>query len=437
MCDTVVALPDTTADGALVFAKNSDREPSEAQALEWIAGGETAGRTVRCTHIEVPQVPRTRALLISRPYWMWGAEMGVSDAGVAIGNETVFTRAMLDEVALLGMDLNRLALERAATAREALDTITSLIAEHGQGGEAGHVKSFRYSSSFLLADSEEAWVLETAGRAWVAARARGIRSISNGLTLRDDWELCSDGLSARARDYGLRPNEGKLDFRRTFMEPLFTWGAAARKRRSCTESFLGKSRGQIGPSHAMAALRQHGAQDRFRPGAMFMTVCGHASWPPTRNASQTTGSLVVHITKGGATAFATGTAAPCASSFKPVWVDAPTDALGATPTRRYDPESLWWSHERLHRRALGDFSTFSRGFPAERDRLEASWLEQARAAEGERRATSERAFREGRELEERWIRRLGAERKLPGRWYRKYWERLDRDSGLWDADKRP
>ena len=31
MCDTVVATPETTADGVTLFGKNSDREPNEAQ----------------------------------------------------------------------------------------------------------------------------------------------------------------------------------------------------------------------------------------------------------------------------------------------------------------------------------------------------------------------------------------------------------------------
>jgi dipeptidase len=30
MCDTLVAVPPATAHGAVIFAKNSDREPGEA-----------------------------------------------------------------------------------------------------------------------------------------------------------------------------------------------------------------------------------------------------------------------------------------------------------------------------------------------------------------------------------------------------------------------
>ena len=35
MCDTFVALAPVTEDGAVIFGKNSDREPNEAQVLEY------------------------------------------------------------------------------------------------------------------------------------------------------------------------------------------------------------------------------------------------------------------------------------------------------------------------------------------------------------------------------------------------------------------
>jgi dipeptidase len=433
MCDTFVATPATTTGKIMVFAKNSDREPGEAQAVELVAEAEhPPGARVHCTHIAIAQAARTRRALLCRPYWMWGAEMGVNDAGVAIGNEAVFTRAPQQERGLLGMDLVRLGLERAASARAAVDIITTLLAEHGQGGQAGHLRRFRYHNSFLLADPDEAWVLETADRAWAASRVRGIRSISNGLTIRDDWELSSDGLAARARDDGLDPGKSRVDFARTFADRLTTWGAAARRRRACTETFLARLSGRIDARAAEAALRQHGAGEHPEriAGGLRMTVCAHASWWPTRQASQTTGSLAAELDGGGARCFVTATSAPCLSTFKPVWLDAGLPDLGPTPARTFDPAALWWAHERLHRLALADLSGTLRELAPERDRLEASW----RGAGGtvaERRAVSQRAVDEGRALCERFVARLAAAAgRLPGPLYRRYWERLDRGSGL-------
>ena len=77
MCDTSVALGSVTRDKKVYLAKNSDRDPNEAQYLQVITGGShTAGEKVKCTHIEIPQADKTYRVLISRPFWMWGAEMG-------------------------------------------------------------------------------------------------------------------------------------------------------------------------------------------------------------------------------------------------------------------------------------------------------------------------------------------------------------------------
>jgi secernin len=165
MCDTIVAVPPATRDGSVWFGKNSDREPGEAQLVDHLPSANfAAGANLACTYNTIPQARQTNEVLLSRPYWMWGAQMGANSHGVAIGNEAVFTKLPYDKAGLTGMDLLRLALERASTAAESLDVITSLLTRHGQRGGCGYRnRSFRYHNSFVITDPTEAFVLETAG----------------------------------------------------------------------------------------------------------------------------------------------------------------------------------------------------------------------------------------------------------------------------------
>ena len=130
MCDTLGFL----SGGCGWFAKNSDRSPNEPQVLEYNPAQTGLCGTIQATYITVPQTDRTNAVLLSRPTWMWGAEIGVNEYGVCMGNEAVFTKGKYGKTGLTGMDLLRLALERACSARAALDLLIALLEQYGQGG---------------------------------------------------------------------------------------------------------------------------------------------------------------------------------------------------------------------------------------------------------------------------------------------------------------
>jgi secernin len=189
MCDCLVALPPATGQPFTLFAKNSDRPPDERQVIEWNPPRRDRA-AIRTTHIVVdPFEGETIGCLISRPTWCWGAEHGVNDAGVAIGNEAIYTT--LDPrtapPALIGMDLVRLGLERAESAQRAVEVITDLLQRYGQGGSGhdpeGLTGPKAYWNSFLVADPDEAWVIETSGSAWAVEQVGETRAISNRTTI--------------------------------------------------------------------------------------------------------------------------------------------------------------------------------------------------------------------------------------------------------------
>ncbi|XP_035687864.1 secernin-2-like [Branchiostoma floridae] len=227
-CDTFVALPPATADGHIIFAKNSDRPANEVQEVVYFPEGSyEAGTQLECTYITIPQVQHTHAVILSKPAWMWGAEMGANQHGVCIGNEAVWSKLCgpdTEEERLLGMDLLRLGLERGSTAKEALDVMTTLLEQHGQGGpcmEEGGTP-WCYDNSFIIADRREAWVLETASRLWAAERiTSGCRNISNELSVRTKIDAMSEGLKDHAQKHSYwSPEEGDFDFARAYSQDL-------------------------------------------------------------------------------------------------------------------------------------------------------------------------------------------------------------------------
>ena len=179
MCDTMGFFH----EGSAIFAKNSDRSPNEPQVLEYIPAKDHEETELKVTYTTIPQVPHTKAVLISRPVWLWGAEMGVNEDGVCIGNEAVFTKGAYhkENNTLIGMDYLRLALERASTAKEAVDVITELLPVYGQGGNCAYDHKFYYDNSYLIMDRHHIFILETADKEWTCEEVdRG--SISNRLS---------------------------------------------------------------------------------------------------------------------------------------------------------------------------------------------------------------------------------------------------------------
>ena len=380
MCDTFVILSPATQDGSIIFGKNSDREPNEAQALEYHPpNGYLSGTKVKCTYLEIPQSKETFGILLSRPFWMWGAEMGANEKGVVIGNEAVFTKMPLDRGnALTGMDLLRLALERSSTAQNALETIVILLSDHGQGGICGYEdKRMAYHNSYIITDPEEAWVLETAGELWAALRIKASYSISNGLTIGETYDRGHPDLIETARKRGFLKKGKTFHFARCFSDWFYTTFSASRSRRDRTQALISPGHGSMDVTSTMDILRDH-REDNYHPDSHFLgsRICAHAANKLARNATQTTGSMIAQLNGNNNTYWVTGTSAPCTGVFKPVWFEGPVlPDMGPTPDGGFNPDTLWWQHERLHRSILLDYGARINIIRQRRDELEKDLLE--------------------------------------------------------------
>jgi len=368
VCDTLVALRNSTKENCSIFAKNSDREPNEAQLVEIYPRLKHEARTVKCTYIEVPQVKETHTVLICRPFWMWGAEMGVNEHGLVIGNEAVFTKEPYSKTGLTGMDMLRLALERCKSAEEALDLITGLLEKYGQGGNCGFTKEMYYHNSFIIADPKEAWVLETAGKYWVAKKVKNVRSISNALSIKREWDKASPRLIDHAVEKGWCRDDKDFSFAKCYSDLFYTFFAKGRIRQKYTQRKLEEKIGEIDFTYIKKIMRSHYTDLDYTPvrGSM-KDICMHAGG--TTRPSQTAGSLIVLLYEDLQLSWVTATSTPCISLYKPVFIPAGIPDIGK-PKGTYDPQSLWWKHEKLHRKLLSQYRTYAPEIRKEVEELE-------------------------------------------------------------------
>jgi secernin len=326
MCDTLCA----PGPRGMVFAKNSDRPPGEVQ-IAWPFGRRaSAGCTLRTQYLSIGDTG-AHAAFLSGPTRLWGAEHGVNEHGVAIGNERVSTThdAAAATPRLIGMDLVRLGLERARSAAEAVDVLTGLLETCGQGGIADAVRGEAYDSSFLIADPTQAFVLETAGSDYAVAPFPAGVAISNRITLED-----FDGFRDPAQDT-------------TFADVRL---AASRRFLASAGS------GGLTPAATAAHLRDHGTGPWGAPGTE-----GPVHLPPTGvgtdGAVVTTASMIAELppdlAEGVPLRVYVAAASPCVSIYVPAF---PRTAAGPPPfvPVELSGEELWHAAAALRQRVEAD-----------------------------------------------------------------------------------
>ena len=380
-CDSLVALASASADGATLFAKNSDRPADECQPLQQLPRATHAvGTRLRCTYIEIPQVAETARLIGSRPFWCWGFEHGLNEHGVAIGNHSVFTKDPVSGLGLIGMDLVRLGLERGRTATEAVAVITGLLEQYGQGGSGYGDKQWPYHNSFLIADRRAAFVLETSDRHWAVRRVLDVGSVSNHLTIGADWDALSDGAIEHAIAAGWWPEETdeRFNFAAAYRDSSVVPDVVSSGRHQRTCALLDAGKGSLSVGTLKLALRDH--YDRQTPAGnhtpadpQYFSVCMHAEPVGTTTASM---AARLPATSDEPLVYWASLGSPCIGVFLPLYLDADIPAVLCRGSQQAAPDAAWWQFKALLTKVERDWE---RHLPRVRSELDA--LESALAAE--------------------------------------------------------
>jgi dipeptidase len=370
-------------------------------------------------------VKETCEVIMGKSFWTWGGEIGINEYGVAIGNEAVYTTLQNEEKrdGLVVTDMLRLGLERGRSAREAVEAIGSALEQFGQGGNCELSGNSHFDGSYLISDDSEAWILETAGRKWVAQKTvEPIASISNVLTIGEEWDLgCV--------------NE-PINWRQAYIDPEILPSIGSRERQACSYRCLQAEHGRITVKTAFEVLRQH--DDDYHPGIVDVhrNICVHAG-PPENRQWQATGAMVSEVNSDGVIGWFTATSGTCVSIFKPVFPGVDLPDIGPAPTEHFDPRSLWWKHELLHRRAMADFDNLVPAIRQDFDALEAEFLDEAgsvlRSPQAVKKEFMVYAFHQAERETEKWIHCLARRNDLSFKSipeYERMWQRYNAEAGL-------
>lgn len=427
MCDTLVALQETTINRNTIFAKSADCEVNEANVVVRIPRkNHNKGEKVRITHLTIPQSCETYEVILAKAFWTYGCEMGINEHGLVMGEEAVYTtqEGIEQKDGIIGPDLMRIGLERANNCQEAIETMIKLLEEYGQGGNCEMSGNSHFDSSFLMADSNEAYLFETAGRNWALRKIDNLGSISNFLLIEDDWDNCS------------RASEGvKINWKQEYALPDVPLKLGAYQRQSITYDHLAKRKGNISVKSIFDILRHHGSGYHPAVADAHYNICVHAG-PQNNRWWQADNAMVSEIGDHGAIIWITGTSGNCISIFKPIFLGIDLPNCGHIPSHIFDPETLWWKHELLHRRAMADFDKLVPEIRKDFDIIEAGFLSAAETVKKgrikEKKEFSDYCFRKAMQATEIWIERLRIKKGLTfsNSDYRNMWIRLNSEAGI-------
>jgi len=428
MCDTFVALGNSTKSGSVLLAKSADTEVNEAEQVVRYARREYGdGTLARITHRTIPQARVTHQVILGRSFWAWGSELGCNEHGVAVGNEAAFSNQKADADGACCLDLCRLAVERGDSARSAVEAVGEVVEGYGQGGNCQMMGNFYFDSGLLIADRKEAYVVNCAGKNWAARQVSDVMAISNRFQITDDWDLSS-----------LKPSNGtKPNFRKLFADEKRENEVAALKRECRALDLLQSRKGSVTVKDMADILRDVGDDPEsynIPDDELPSRICMHAG-PYESRFWHATGAMITDSSEDGVVVWMTATSATDLSVFKPLFFDADMPDMGPPPTGTYSEGTLWWKHEHLHRRAVADYRTLKPQIRGSFDDLETEFFAEApgmKTASSHAKSDFVRdCWRRAEEATDKWIQDLQRRNYfIENTAYREMWNRFNMEGNF-------
>jgi hypothetical protein len=302
MCDIVFA----KGDKVKIIGKNSDRPYLESQRFVFLTPKINEFDYERATYIKIPNYKKKFRVILAKPFWMWGGEMGINECGLVICNVALFSKRKFkkENSGLLGMDMIRIALETSEKAEEALSKIIELVENYGQDVNSSYRGKFLYDNAFLISDKDTAFYIETVDKNWVFRKIDKSESFSNTFSIETKY----DKISIKKMD-DLREKE-KINFKKSYEDFLFSLVAGGVIRKKRTTELLklkSQSKKELAAKDIAEILKDH-------KGFLTFSVCMH--YKPFFCPAETANSFIVEL-KPEPVIWITGGPHPCMSIYKP------------------------------------------------------------------------------------------------------------------------
>lgn len=379
-CTTILIGRALTADGSVIHAHNEDMG-NDAVGRLWAVEATLSreGESLRVPYVELPRAD-------TLGYWASGNAQGA--AGLGTSEEVLPYDSVLVGLNQNGVSMScnwayskeenregegirryairQILLERATSARHGVEILGGLIEEHGQADWGGLV--------YHLADTREAWVVETTTRNWVARRVRDdeIHVTANRFRIGSVYDLSSPTLASHAVANGwLESADDELSFSKVYGRPGKMDQAYDTRREERAARLLHGKAGVITPEDLFVVLR-----DRYEGTELYTPPQRQPVWRDdleknpklhrtiSTNLAQST--FVAHLRGDRPVHFGAvmwfGIATPSYAGYFPLYAGGGSVPAEFSRSALEDSgDSAWWLFRRLQRSADPEYA---RAYPS-------------------------------------------------------------------------